>query len=155
MVKAWIPNFPKCIVTCTLYFAQAARHLPLKPPIVMKCSVLPPSVTHLWYMMTLVRKHVSINSIQFENNKHHCRNFNWSLKIFYWLLHRPECWLRLLVPPELKILTPAENPNSGRSPLWHLAPWSSLTGAEIFPRKATCNSAVFCEPLELTRTSKC
>jgi len=26
MVTALIPNFPKCIVTCTLQFAQAARH---------------------------------------------------------------------------------------------------------------------------------
>jgi len=29
------------------------------------------------------------------------------------------------------------------------------TGAEIFPCKATCDPAVFCEPLELTQTSKC
>jgi len=29
------------------------------------------------------------------------------------------------------------------------------TGAEIFPRKAMCDPAVFCEPLELTQTSKC
>ena len=95
--------------------------LPLKAPIVVKCSVLQPSVTHLWYMITLVRKHVSINSIQFENNKHHCRNCNWSLKIFYWILHRHECWLRLPLRLELQILTPApaENPDSGRSPLRH------------------------------------
>jgi len=29
---------------------------------VVKCSVLPPSVTLLWYMTTVVRKHVSIVS---------------------------------------------------------------------------------------------
>jgi len=29
------------------------------------------------------------------------------------------------------------------------------TGAEIFIRKATFESAAFCEPLELTRLSKC
>jgi len=33
-------------------------------------SVLSPSVTRLWYMTTLFRKHVSINSILFDN-KHH------------------------------------------------------------------------------------
>jgi len=27
---------------------------------------------------------------------------------------------------------------------------ATSTGAEIFPRKATCDPAVFCEPLELT-----
>jgi len=32
------------------------------------------SVTLLWYMMTLARKHISINSILFDNNKHHYRN---------------------------------------------------------------------------------
>jgi len=32
------------------------------------------SVTRLCYMTTLVRKHVSINSIVFDNNKHHFRN---------------------------------------------------------------------------------
>jgi len=31
----------------------------------------------------------------------------------------------------------------------------SCTGSEIFLCKATCQSAVFCEPLELTWTSKC
>jgi len=29
------------------------------------------------------------------------------------------------------------------------------TGAEIFIRKATFETAAFCEPLELTRLSKC
>ena len=29
------------------------------------------------------------------------------------------------------------------------------TRAEIFQRKATCESAVFCEPFKLTRTFKC
>ena len=36
---------------------------------------------------TLVRKHVSVNSILFEN-KHHYRKIR-SFEIFYWLLHRP------------------------------------------------------------------
>ena len=40
-------------------------------------------------MMTLVRKHVSINFIQFDNNKHHYRNLNIPLTNFDWLLHRP------------------------------------------------------------------
>jgi len=29
------------------------------------------------------------------------------------------------------------------------------TGVKIFPRKSTCESVIFFEPLELTRTSKC
>jgi len=64
-------------------------------------------------MTTLVRKHVSITSIQFVSNKHHChhhRKFNRYLKHFDWLLHRPEYWLRLLFRLELKILTPDPSP---------------------------------------------
>ena len=34
----------------------------------------PTHVTLLWCMTTLVRKHISIISILFDNNKHHYRN---------------------------------------------------------------------------------
>ena len=64
-------KFPNYIVTYyALYFAQT---ITLKLSIVVKCSVLPPSVTFLCYKTTLVRKYVSINSILFDN-KHHYRN---------------------------------------------------------------------------------
>jgi len=56
------------------------RHQLLKPSLVVKCSVLPPSVILLCYMTTLVRKQVSINSILFDTNKHPYRNINRSLK---------------------------------------------------------------------------
>ena len=77
MVVAWIPKLPNCIVT----YSVLHWHFLLKPPLVVKCSVLPPSVTLLWYMTTQVRKHVSINSIQFDHNKHHYTNLVAPLKI--------------------------------------------------------------------------
>jgi len=77
-VTAWIPKFPNCIVTQTLYLAYV---ITLKPLLVVKCSVLPPNVTLLWYMTTLVIKHITINSIVFDNNKHPFRNYLDLLKI--------------------------------------------------------------------------
>jgi len=37
------------------------------------------------------RKHVSITSILFDNNKHRYRNYKRSLETFVWYLHRLSC----------------------------------------------------------------
>jgi len=132
MVTAWIPKFPKCIVTCIVYFAQA-----LTSEIINSGEMLgTPIECHTFVIFDDAgqkRKQVSINSIQFENNKHHYRNFNKSLEMLDWLLHRPEFWLRFLLRLELKILTPApapvENPNSG---------WSLLRNSDSVIISALC-----------------
>ena len=68
-------------------------------------------------MLTLVRKHVSINSILFDNSKHYYKNFKSSLKILIGSrtdlnVNSSSCsnsnqkyWLRLLLWPKMQ--TPA------------------------------------------------
>ena len=59
------------------------------------------------YVTTLVRKHVAINFILFDKNKHHYRNFNKSFTIFDWLLDKlyRSLWLLPLLRFESNTLT--------------------------------------------------
>jgi len=77
----------------------------LKLSFVVECSVLPPTVTLLLYMTTLGRKHVSMNSILFDHNNYHYRNFNRSLKILIGSCcgSNLKQWLRLLFQPKIQI----------------------------------------------------
>jgi len=69
------------------YFTYA-----LTPSLAVKCSFLPPNVTqhcsdiHDNAELTLMRNHISINSILFDHGKHRCRSFNSPLNVFDWLL---------------------------------------------------------------------
>jgi len=109
----------KIFKNCTARNVVAARLTSLFETIISgEMRVTPTQWSHFWDIWRQWAENTS-QLISFYLTTTSIITEIWSLKNFDSLLHRPKCWLRLLLEP--KILTPApapaQNANSGRSPL--------------------------------------